>query len=600
MNRLKRIAVDTFDEILNRRSGLSLRLTQLLFLTLLLGFGLVWAQVLLPDGSPHKPVVAAVLARVPLVAMVLSLLRVGLHLVLHWGRKNNERHHYPQVFESLILVFFNGCRQWLPVLSAPVAVDVLVTGLLVLMTFRNLSRLRSALLNPSLLFVLSFFALILVGTFLLLIPQATNRPITFIDALFTATSAVCVTGLSTVDSAAVFSHVGYRSLLILIQLGGLGLMTFTNFFSILLSGSLPFRNQVLMMSYLDTHVAGTVYSTLRRIFVYVFAVELLGFLLLLWLAEWPGLPSGSGGSSALFHAVSAFCNAGFSNLPGGLEHPSVQHNYAVQLVIAALILLGGLGFPVAVELYIGFQNLAQALLRKAFYGERLPFPARSLSVHSRLVLMTSCWLLAGGTLAFFLTERQGVLLAHPTALGKAVTAFFGVVTPRTAGFSTVPMGELTQATLLLYLLLMWIGASPSSTGGGIKTTTFALSLLNVVSLLRGRERIELYRREIPNIYVRRAFVFIFVSLLVIGLGVFLMSLFEPALHLNVIAFECFSAYSTVGLSVNITPLLSTPSKIVLICIMFLGRVGVFTLLVSMFNRPAGRHYRYPTENVLIN
>ena len=600
MKRVNTVFVDAFDEILHRRERISSLLTQFLFLTLLLGVGLVLYQVFFPKSPALEAAVAAVILKIPLVAMAISFLRAALHIILQWEAGLGERSNYPHLLEFILLLLFNLFRTSVGFLSGSISVYMLLVILLVLVTFRNLTRLRTTLLNPSLLFVLSFAALILVGTFLLLVPRATTTPISFVDALFTATSAVCVTGLSSVDSAAVFTGFGHRLLLVLIQFGGLGLMTFTNFFSILLSGSLPFRNQVMMMSYLDTDVAGTVYSTLRRIFIYAFSVELLGFLLLWATTNSPAVQAGGPVFTALFHAISAFCNAGFSTLPGGLYHLSVRYDYAVQLIIAGLILLGGLGFPVASELYVGLRNLLVALARKLIFRERLPFPARSLSVHARLVLVTSFWLLMVGTVVFYLTERESTLLVHPTAFGKWATSFFGAVTPRTAGFNIVPMDGLTQATLLLYLLLMWIGASPSSTGGGIKTTTFALALMNIASMIRGHERIELYRREIPNIYVRRAFVFVFVSLLVIGLGVFLMSLFEPGLRLTDIAFECFSAYSTVGLSVNITPLLSTPSKLVLVCIMFLGRVGVFTLLVGIFTRQVTKNYQYPTENVLIN
>jgi Trk-type K+ transport system membrane component len=204
-----------------------------------------------------------------------------------------------------------------------------------------------------------------------------------------------------------------------------------------------------------------------------------------------------------------------------------------------------------------------------------------------------------GMFLYFTTEYNNVLKEHTTFYGKLVQSFFGSVTPRTAGFNTIDMGELMQGTILVYLLLMWIGASPSSTGGGIKTTTFAIAFSNIVSLTKGKNRVDLFKREISSTSIHRAFAVIFLSLLIIGSAVFGISLFDPNHNLTEIAFECFSAYSTVGLSLNITATLSAPSKLILVLTMFIGRVGMFTLLFGIFNKAESRMYQYPKENIII-
>jgi trk system potassium uptake protein TrkH len=195
-------------------------------------------------------------------------------------------------------------------------------------------------------------------------------------------------------------------------------------------------------------------------------------------------------------------------------------------------------------------------------------------------------------------EKDNTLAEH-SLTGKWVGAFFGAVTPRTAGFNTVNMAALTAPTILLYLLLMWIGASPASVGGGIKTTTFAIAVLNIINLAKGKDRVEVFRRELAQESVHKAFAVMLLSLLVIGVAVFLVTIFDPKLGLTAVAFECFSGFATAGLSVGITPILSTPSKAVLICTMFLGRVGTLTLLVGLFRKVKSLRYRYPKESIII-
>jgi Trk-type K+ transport system membrane component len=223
-----------------------------------------------------------------------------------------------------------------------------------------------------------------------------------------------------------------------------------------------------------------------------------------------------------------------------------------------------------------------------------------ITLNTKIVLYTSLILIVVGTTAFFVGEYNNTLLDHESLYGKFITAFFGGTTPRTAGFNTVDMSVLTMPTVLIILLLMWIGASPASTGGGIKTSTFALAIMNIYSTVSGKNRIEVGTREIPQDSVNRAFSIIAISLLVLGLSTFLISSIEKDMDFLKVAFECFSAYATVGLSLGITASLSSASKIVLIFVMFIGRVGAINILIGLLKQVQNLPYKYPKESVLIN
>ena len=454
--------------------------------------------------------------------------------------------------------------------------------------------------NPSLLFLVSFLLVIAVGTGLLLLPQATVEEISLVDAIFTSTSAVCVTGLIVVDTATFFTPFGRSIILILIQIGGLGLMTFSSFFGFFFKGTYSLRNQLFLKDYINENNIGEISRTLVRIIVFTFAVELAGAILIYFSLDTALLNSSHERVRfALFHSVSAFCNAGFSTLSNGLFEADVRDNYTLHLIIAFIIIIGGLGFPVIIN---GYNYLKNVFINATHhYIDRLEYrhTTRVFTTNTKIVVTTTGALLLVGFVTFFAFEYN-YSLKGLSWYGKIVTAFFGAVTPRTAGFNTVDMTTLTLPTVLIYLILMWIGASPGSTGGGLKTTTFAVAILNALSIAQGKNRVEAFKRQITDESVRKAFAVILLSFLVIGLAVFLIMFLDPEKKLVAVAFECFSAFSTVGLSLGITGALSTGSKIVIIVTMFLGRVGILTLLIAFFRRLKSPNYRYPEESVFIS
>jgi Trk-type K+ transport system membrane component len=266
-------------------------------------------------------------------------------------------------------------------------------------------------------------------------------------------------------------------------------------------------------------------------------------------------------------------------------------------VIAFLIILGGMGFPIVFNLYRYLKiKSSNIYCRITGEGQVKHFPGL-IFLNARLALVVSFVLLIVGFIAYILFEQSYSLLQHPTVSGKVVTAFFGSVTPRTAGFNSVDLTALSLPTIMIYLLLMWIGASPASTGGGIKTTTAGVAALNLISILRGKDRVEFFRSEISQNSVRRAFAIIILSLLIIGISIFLVSINDSNKGLINIAFEVFSAFSTVGLTLGITPGLSAFSKVVIIITMFVGRVGMLTLLVAFISQSKPLYYRYPKEEI---
>ena len=453
--------------------------------------------------------------------------------------------------------------------------------------------------NPTILFVLSFLFLILLGTFLLLLPKATyGENISFLDALFTSTSAVCITGLSVFDFATKLTPFGQHILLFLFQLGGLGIMTFTGFFGYFFTGGFSYKNQLMYTEIIGEDKLASVIRTLYKIILITFLFEAVGAIFIYFSVDSAFFTSKSDQLYfSVFHAISAFCNAGFSYIENGLHHPQFRYNYNLLLILSFLIILGGLGFGIVFNIYSFFKRWLKNLYNFIFYKEPFSYKAWVISFNSRIILYTTLVLVLLGSVSFFILEYNNTLQEHTSLWGKSMTAFFMGITPRTAGFSTVNIAEVTYPILLIYLLLMWVGASPGSTGGGIKNTTFAIAFLNIFSIARGKDHIEIFKRQVSSDTVRRALSIISLSFFVIGTAILILSITDGELGLKALTFDVFSAFSTAGLTLGKTAQLSNAGKIVLIFTMFIGRVGALTLLIAFIKNSKLKAYRYPTENV---
>lgn len=442
------------------------------------------------------------------------------------------------------------------------------------------------------LLVGSFIGLVVLGTVLLLFLPGiyTGEGLGFVDALFTATSAVCVTGLIVVDTATYFTPFGQAVLLFLIQLGGLGILSLTTLLILAMGRRLSLRSEELAgategLPYIEPR------SLVRTLVAYTFITEAIGALALY--AAWaPRMGVEEALWPALFHAISAFCNAGFSifsdNLIGFSGHVPTL------LVVGVLIVVGGLGSVVLTELRLRMST-----------G---PARRKRLSVHTRIVLATTAVLLVGATFLFLLFEWRNALADH-AMLGRFAEALFMAITPRTAGFNTAEYALLTPGSLFLTIGLMMIGGSPGSTAGGLKTTTFALLGLLAYSRIRGFEHTGAFRRTIPDETFQRAVGLVVAVMGMLG-GVILLLLLtefgttpysETGGGFMQLTFEAVSAFNTVGLSTGITPSLSTPGKILIVLLMFIGRVGPLSLVAAMVvaSRRTSVRLRHSTEDVVI-
>jgi len=481
--------------------------------------------------------------------------------------------------------------------------DIALKFVIILTFIREFSEqninFKRTILNPAQLFIVSFLAIILIGSFLLMLPNATHTGISYLNALFTSTSAVCVTGLIVVDTGSYFTLFGQTIILCLIQAGGIGILTIASYFSYFFKGGATYENQLTLSDMTGANKLGEVYSILKRILAITLSIETVAAVFIYFSLNKTLFHSFFERLFfSVFHSVSAFCNAGFSTLSNSLYEEGFRYNYALQTVVVLALIIGGLGFPIIVNILKYFKYF---FTKKLFYvaGKQKAHKPWVLSINSRITLVTTISLTVIATVVFYINEYNNVLAEHK-GIGKFVTALFGAATPRTAGFNTVDTSALNFSTIMMLFLLMWIGASPASTGGGIKTSTFAIATLNFLSLAKGKSKIEVYRREIADISVRRAFAVISLSLVVIGFGVILISIFDSHMSLISIAFECFSAYSTVGLSLGITPHLSAMGKGVIIVVMFIGRVNMLTILIAVFKKIKHKNYSYPSEEILIN
>lgn len=436
--------------------------------------------------------------------------------------------------------------------------------------------------SPAQILVGGFLALIIFGTILLSLPIASvDEPLPLLDALFTATSAVCVTGLVVVDTGTHFTKFGQGVILLLIQAGGLGFMTMATLFFLILGKKITLKERLIMQEALNQFSLEGLVRLTKYILLLTLVVQGVGAILLgLRFSLDHGLPLGM--YMGLFHSISAFCNAGFDimGIVGEGSMSAYLNDPIVNFIIIGLFVIGGLGFTVLVDIYN----------RRSY---------KRMSLHSKFVLILTVTLLILGFVGVFILEYN-----NPNTLGqlqfhqKILPSFFTGATTRTAGFNTLDTGALRPSTLFFMIVLMFIGASPASTGGGIKTTTFGLLLISVLAMIKGKEEVNLFNRRLPVNIILKALSIIVIALIVIGTATIILSRTENQEFLNVF-FEVVSAFGTVGLSTGITSELTAIGRGLIICIMFAGRVGPLTLALAFGQRLRPSKIRYPEEKVLV-
>ncbi|MCM3748174.1 TrkH family potassium uptake protein [Paenibacillus pasadenensis] len=437
------------------------------------------------------------------------------------------------------------------------------------------------ILSPPRILIAGFALIIFIGSLLLMQPFATadGAGTRWIDALFTATSAACVTGLVVVDTGTHYSTAGQVIILILIQIGGLGFMTMATLFSLVLRKRISLKERLLLQEAMNQGSMEGIVRLIRRVLLYSFVIEACGALLyaIRFMYE---MPPGRALYLGVFHAISMFNNAGFDIMGDYRSMTEYVNDPLINLVTVTLIILGGLGFIVLSDL-MDFRR------------------KRRLTLHSKVVLLASGGLVAIGAIVIFLFEFANAKTMGPLDLGgKLFASLFQSVATRTAGPNSVDIGAMTQASLFFMIILMFIGASPGSTGGGIKTTTFTALAAAMWAMLRGKEDIVLFRSRLAKERILKALTITMLSIAIVLLGAMILSTLEDRDFLRIL-FETVSAFGTVGLSTGITPGLHDASKIVLSMMMFAGRLGPLTMAYALRPKQSKESYKHPEGKIII-
>lgn len=438
-------------------------------------------------------------------------------------------------------------------------------------------------LDPPKILVLGFAIVILIGAFLLTLPISTEdgNGLSFLNALFTSTSATCVTGLIVVDTGDTFTMFGEIIILLLIQIGGLGFMTFASFFFLLLGKRISLKERLLLRESLNNVTLAGIVKLVKRILIFTAVIEMVGGIILSIRFSFD-MPIGKAIYYGFFHAISNFNNAGFDIMGGFRSLTGYVDDPIVVLTICALITLGGLGFIVWNELYE--------------YHE-----TRHLSVHSKVILWSTLIFTVGATILIFLFEYGNEKTLEPlSATGKVLGSLYQSVTPRTAGSNTLPIGDLTQSTLFLTIFLMFIGAGSGSTAGGIKLSTFAVILAIAWAQIKGKEEVVLFKRRIViETTVLKAFTVAMIGFLIVVVVTMVLTLTENGHDFMLYLFEATSAFGTVGLSMGLTPELSELGRLLIIFTMFAGRLGPLTIAFAISKRRKPDSFRHPKGNIMI-
>lgn len=436
-------------------------------------------------------------------------------------------------------------------------------------------------LSPSRKLILGFLFAILLGTFILMMPFSLKEgeKLSFLSSLFTIVSAVCVTGLTVVDVSKVFSPAGDLVIIFFIQLGGLGVMTFSSILFLAMGKRMTFYERELLKEERNADSSGEISSFIKKLLLTVFIIESIGAIILTWEFA-KEMPINKAVFYGIFHSISAFCNAGFSLFSNNLE--AYKANPIINLTIGYLITLGGIGFAVITSVIM--------VIRRGI---------DRFNLTSKVAIIISMILTFGGMILFFILEySNSATLGDLNFIQKILASYFQSVTLRTAGFNTIPLGELRNSTIFMCCILMFIGASPGSTGGGIKTTTFGVILFYVIGIVKKKENVEIFNRRLDWEIMNRALAILVLAITYVSIVIMLMLIaenFSP----EEIVFEVISAFGTVGLTLGITPDLSTFSKFLLIFTMFVGRLGPMTFALAIGETKKKALSKYPKENILV-
>lgn len=505
----------------------------------------------------------------------------------------------------LPLIYPRPEHPWIPVLerilySRRVIYTILGAYSIVELSY-GLIRVVGKRTNPSLMLSASFLFFIILGSMLLMMPRCTVAGISYVDSLFVASSAVCITGLTPIDVATTFTPLGLLVLALLIQIGALGVMTFTSFFALFFSGNTSIYSQLLVKDMIYSKSINALLPTLLYILLSTLVIELVGAVAIyLTIHGQLEMTLEEELVFSAFHSLSAFCNAGFSNLPDGMANPALLYgNQAIYIVVTILVMAGAIGFPILVN----FKDIAKQYFQRSWAWitrqRRLNLPVHIYDVNTKIVLTTTSIVFVLSAVGFFCLEYHNTLEGM-SLYDKIVQSCFNSVTPRSAGFMSVNPAAFLDVTLLMVLFQMWIGGASQSTAGGVKVNTVAAIALNLRSIVLGRSQVVTYHRTIALGSIRRANAVVALSIISYFVYSMLLVAFEPDMPVKGLVFEASSALFTVGSSLGVTAELSEASKITLCTAMFLGRVGIISLLVGVSGSQKDLPVRFPDDSIIIN
>lgn len=502
-----------------------------------------------------------------IILMALFVLSIVLEEIIsieepHYLLKRSTSHNFIKLYFILIQIY------------------IITNGIIAIIKARDKWLYFS--LSPARIMVVSYAILILAGTMILKLPKATYDHISWINAFFTATSAVCITGLSTLNISQVFTFEGQFFILLLIQLGGLGIVTLTSFIALFVQRGLRLRDQLIVHELFDNENFSSLSSILKAIIAITFTSELIGAVGLYVSWENLGLSEFDRIFASLFHSVSAYCNAGFSIFTDGLETSSMHFSPMSLVIIMILIVAGGIGFYTFSDIF-GIGKLKNGGKKR-------------LSLQTRIILFSSLGLIIFGAVLVWLMQRQ---YWQDLSFGQqAMNSFFLSISSRTAGFSNVSIAGMALPALMVVMLLMYIGGAPNSSSGGIKITTVVTMLASIKSYITGRKNVEIGWNHISAKTVKRAMIVILVSFILVFTALLVLTITEEQDFFDLL-FETISAFGTVGLSRGITPELSNAGKIVISLVMFAGRVGLFTFAIAMAEDKEQNGYSFPEVNFMV-
>lgn len=568
-------------------------------------------SMMLYVGFEHIPSDLLLLKRLIRVAQLI--LYIGILFRILFRSRHGRRTALQWVVDGLMLltavpmVYPEPVHPWIRWLADVVynhRVDyVIVACYSVIELSYAVMRLPGRRTNPTLMLSASFLIFIIIGALVLMFPKCSYGGIGFIDSLFVSTSAVCITGLTTVDVATTFTPLGLAVLAVLIETGALGVMTFTCFFAVFFTGNTSVYSQLVIRDIIYAKSMANLLPTLMYIFVTTLVVQAIGAVaIFICVPDALMMSFGDKVVFAVFHSISAFCNAGFSNLPGGLANSVLLNSdQSIYWVFSVLIVAGAIGFPIIVNfkdaVTVRFVCIGKRLGHSRWAVEENP-KVHLVDMNTKIVIAAFFILFFVGAVMFFIAENDNSLVGMDLWT-KVSQSVFNSVTPRSAGFSSVNPAGFLPVTLVMVMFLMWVGGGAQSTAGGVKVNTLAAICLNLHSIVTGRERVTAFRRTVALPSIRRANAVVAVSILSYLLFSLTVLWLEPELSTRDLLFETCSALFTVGSSLGVTPHLGTTTKIVLCAAMFLGRVGIISMLSGVVGR-RGPCPRYPDENIIIN